>query len=300
MDAGAGIEKGFSSIKIGQIKFPTHGWAGLILILIFWPVNWFGTGNRTSWAFFPLWLGYSLTMDALALRQNGTSLFQRSWKKYVGLFLVSMPGWWLFELINQRIQNWYYVGVESLTPLQFFLLSSLNFSVVMPAVFSAAEWASGFGFIQRMKSWLVVRKDFKTTIRYFSAGWVMVGLMLIWPKYFFPLVWVSVYCILEPVNIWFGHRSIADFTETGNWKPVASLFVGVLITGFFWEMWNYFSYPKWIYTVPWVNFGHLFEMPILGYGGYLPFALELFAMYHLFMGFLGERKEAYVLAKLEH
>ena len=28
-------------------------------------------------------------------------------------------------------------------------------------------------------------------------------------------------------------------------------------------------------------------MPVLGYGGYLPFALELFALYHLFAGILG-------------
>jgi hypothetical protein len=66
------------------------------------------------------------------------------------------------------------------------------------------------------------------------------------------------------------------------------------MTGFFWEMWNYFSYPKWVYSVPFVNVVHIFEMPLLGYGGYLPFACELFAVYHLVMGLLGHRSSQYV------
>jgi hypothetical protein len=55
--------------------------------------------------------------------------------------------------------------------------------------------------------------------------------------------------------------------------------------GFFWEMWNFFSYPKWVYHIPFFDFLRVFEMPILGYGGYIPFALELFALYHLLNGF---------------
>jgi hypothetical protein len=53
-----------------------------------------------------------------------------------------------------------------------------------------------------------------------------------------------------------------------------------LVCGFFWEMWNFWSLPQWYYTVPHVGFGKVFAMPILGYGGYLPFALEIFAVYH--------------------
>jgi hypothetical protein len=36
-------------------------------------------------------------------------------------------------------------------------------------------------------------------------------------------------------------------------------------------------------------------MPLLGYGGYLPFALELFAMYHLILGLVGQKKTDYVI-----
>jgi hypothetical protein len=49
-----------------------------------------------------------------------------------------------------------------------------------------------------------------------------------------------------------------------------------------------------VYTVPFVNVAHLFEMPALGYGGYLPFALELFALYHLCIGLIGDKASRYV------
>ena len=35
---------------------------------------------------------------------------------------------------------------------------------------------------------------------------------------------------------------------------------------------------KWIYHTPGAQFLHVFEMPLLGYGGYVPFALELWAL----------------------
>ena len=42
--------------------------------------------------------------------------------------------------------------------------------------------------------------------------------------------------------------------------------------------------PKWVYHVPFFGWLKVFEMPILGYGGYLPFALEVFAAWSLLSG----------------
>lgn len=282
-------------MELTRIKaFPLHGWIGILLIGVFWPVNWYLPGLRTAWGFFPLWVGYSLTVDALAFNLRGTSLFTRSWRRYVGLFLLSVPAWWLFELINGRVQNWQYQGVEYFSPLGFFLISSINFSVVIPAVFSTAEWFAGMPFIRRMGKGLVIRPDRRTTRIFFAAGLVMLALLLAWPKYFFPFFWLALYFILEPLNAWMGNRNLGEYTARGDWRPVFALWCGVLLTGFFWELWNYFSFPKWVYTVPWVNFAHVFEMPLLGYGGYLPFALELYALYHLVMRLLGEKRPQYL------
>ncbi|MCZ0454684.1 hypothetical protein, partial [Escherichia coli] len=74
-----------------------------------------------------------------------------------------------------------------------------------------------------------------------------------------------------------------DSLTRGDWRPVAALMLGALICGFFWEMWNIYSSPKWLYSTPGVEFLYVFEMPLLGYLGYLPFALELYALVHLLM-----------------
>lgn len=290
MDAVQNAEK---DIEQGRV-FPWQGRIGLALVLIAWPLNWLLPGTRTSWLFFPLWLGYALTMDGLVYFRKGTSLLNRSWPRYVGLFVISAPAWWLFEAINLRSQNWFYLGVDGYSSLTYFLLASLNFSTVIPAVFGAAEFVSSFDFIRRMKPGLVIRDDRHTTLVFFAAGWGMLALLLAWPLYFFPFVWISVYFITEPINVWLGHHSLAEGTRTGDWRKPFSLFLGVLITGFFWEMWNFYAFPKWIYQVPGVGSFKLFEMPVLGYGGYLPFALELYAMYHLVMGLLGRRRNDYI------
>src|ERR671918_2108557 len=134
------------SIETEKIQFPLHGWLGLSLILIFWILNWALPGARTHWGFFPLWLGYCLTIDGLVYWRTGTSLLTRSPHKYVGLFLVSAPVWWIFELLNVRTQNWTYLGIEIFTPAQDVFWTTLSFTTVIPAVFGSAEFFASFDF----------------------------------------------------------------------------------------------------------------------------------------------------------
>ena len=197
-------------------------------------------------------------------------------------------------MFNWRLQNWYYVGGELFTHFQFWAWATLNFTTVIPAVFGTAELVASFEFMKHIDHGLVIRPNRSTTRSFFIAGWLMLALMLAWPRYFFPFVWISVFFIMEPVNVWLGNRSLARWTERGDWSPVIALWIGALITALFWEMWNYFAYPKWIYHIPWGYWLKIFEMPLLGYGGYLPFALELYAVYHLVMGWLGEKDTDYV------
>jgi hypothetical protein len=75
---------------------------------------------------------------------------------------------------------------------------------------------------------------------------------------------------------------------------VLVLFTAGLICGFFWELWNWGSLPKWLYDVPFANRPTLFEMPLLGYGGYLPFALEVYAAYHLLHWLIFRRRDTYL------
>ncbi len=293
------IDIKIKNIENEKSRIPLRGWLGLILITIFWILNWMLKGPRTHWSFFPLWLGYCLTIDALVFWRTGTSLLKRSLWKYVTLFLISAPVWWIFELLNLRTQNWDYIGAEIFTPLQYAFWTTLNFTTVIPAVFGSAELFASFDFVKRFKHGPRIGTDKRTTVAFFILGWLMLASLLIWPKIFFLFIWLSLYFILEPINIWLGNRSLADWTQKGDWRPVISLWLGVLLTAFFWEMWNYYSYPKWAYHVSWGGWPHLFEMPLLGYGGYLPFALELYALYHLISGLFGNKATNYVRVMTE-
>ena len=263
------------------IAFAPQGWLGLALIAVFWPLNWTLTGQRTSYLFFPLWLGYILVVDAVVLRRTGTSLWTRSRKDFVLLFFASAPAWWLFEVVNWRTQNWEYLGDESFSGLEYFVLCTVSFSTVMPAVFESAELVRSFRWMERFASGPRVAPTGRLCGGFLLAGLAMLSLTLLWPRFFYPFVWTSLALILESVNRWLGRTHFLERLQHGDWRPVLALATGALLCGFFWEMWNYHSYPKWVYHTPGAQFLHVFEMPLLGYGGYIPFALELFGLKNL-------------------
>ncbi len=257
-----------------------HFWLGLLLIAICWPLNWLGQLGpaRTAYLFFPLWLGYILLVDALVLGRSGTSLWTRSPRDFVLLFATSAPAWWIFEAINERTQNWNYVGSDMFSPLQYYLLCTLCFSTVMPAIFETAELVRTFRWVDSLAPGTPLKSIGRLQPGLFLSGSALLALTLLFPRYCYPFVWLSLVLLLEPVNYWLGRRYLLQFLERGDWRPLLSLALGALICGFFWEMWNYYAHPKWVYHTPGAQYLHIFEMPLLGYGGYIPFALELFAM----------------------
>ena len=262
-----------------------HGWLGLALIAVMWPLNW-GVGIdglRTQILFFPLWLGYALVVDALVLHRRGTSLITRSARGFALLYLASMPGWWLFELINLRTQNWSYSAGGQFSSVEYFLFATLSFSTVMAAVFSSAELVRSARWIERLRNGPGIGSPEAWARVMPFVGLAALALLLIWPNRFYPLVWGIAFFMIEPLNHRLGKPTLLEPLSRGDWRPFVALALGALLCGFFWEMWNFYSAPKWFYDTPGVNFWHVFEMPLLGYLGYLPFALELYALANLIL-----------------
>jgi len=259
-------------------QWPARGWLGLILVAVCWPLNWALPGERTSYLFFPLWLGYILVVDALVQTRTGSSIWTRSRRDFVLLFLISAPVWWLFELINLRTGNWEYSGRDLFRPLAFNLLSTVSFSTVIPAVFETAALVRSFNWMERFATGPRVPATRVMFTALLVIGLAMLALMLSLPTIFYPFAWTSLLLILEPINYWTGRPYFLRELREGDWRTVVSLALGALVCGFFWEMWNYYSFPNWTYHIPGLAFFHVFEMPLLGYGGYVPFALELYAL----------------------
>src|SRR2546429_469974 len=107
--------------------WPVRGWAGVMLVAVCWPLNWMLPGVRTSYLFFPLWLGYILGVVTLVWRGPGNWFWIRADKFFGLLFVNAAPGGWLFELINVRKGNWEFLGRESFSSLPFDLLSTISF-----------------------------------------------------------------------------------------------------------------------------------------------------------------------------
>jgi hypothetical protein len=258
-------------------RWPWYGWLGIAVVVVFWLVNWYAPGLRTHWAFFFLWLGYILTMDAIAVRIGRPPLVTDP-RQLIWMFVLSAPVWWIFEVLNERTQYWRYTPAGAFTGIEFFMWSTLNFSTVIPAVFTTANAMMGLRVFRRHL--IHIRTGTKASSRrnYFIIGCAMLLACLIWPRYGMALLWMSLFFILDPINFVLGRESLLRKTAGGDWRTVVVYCGAALICGFFWELWNLYSWPKWIYDIPYVDVIHIFEMPLAGYLGYLPFGLELYAM----------------------
>ena len=95
---------------------------------------------------------------------------------------------------------------------------------------------------------------------------------LILPNVFYPLVWIAPFLFIDGLVVTAGGRSIIADLSTGIWRRAAIIAAAGLLCGGLWEFWNFWAFPKWTYDIPLLDFIPIFEMPILGYGGYIPFA----------------------------
>jgi hypothetical protein len=267
--------------KPAKQSTPLRLWVGLLVVAIVWPLNWSLEGSRTHLLFFPLWAAYALVVDGWCARRTGTSAFARSRKGFALQFLLSAAAWWLFELINLRLGNWEYVGREEFSDLEYALLASASFSTVLPAVLGTAELMLSLPFLQRTASGPQVSRSNSSLLTYALLGALMLCAMLWRPNWFYLFCWTSLVFLLEPLAQSLRRRGLLDDLARGDWRVWWALWLGGLCCGFFWELWNLHSEPKWIYHIPGVGFWKVFELPLLGYLGYFGFAMELYLMANL-------------------
>ena len=267
-------------------RFPWWGWLGLALIGFWWPAAWMrpdALGAIAQHTFIPLWLGFILTVDALVCLRKGHSMITRSFAGFALLFPVSAVGWWFFEYLNRFVQNWHYSGVDHYSGLHYALASTPAFATVLPAIFEASELIGSFDGIQRryrtvcpLPAW-----SLRTQSIAVAAGVAGMLCISIVPALLFPLLWVAPLLVLLPLLHSGGERTPMSQAAEGDWRALIALALGTLLCGFFWELWNYYSMPKWHYAIPYLGRFRLFEMPIAGYWGYLPFGLECYCLYRL-------------------
>jgi len=263
--------------------FPWWGWLGIALLALSWWFAW----NRFTWfapfqafTFSPIWLGYIVLVNALALKRTGRCMLRDRPYYFLALFPLSAAFWWCFEYLNRFVQNWHYHGVGPLGAWDYFWQATLPFATVLPAVLGTREWLATFPRLSGGLASAWCARPFHSR----SIAWALlvvagVGLSVIgiWPNALFSLLWLSPLLLVTCLQIISGESSILDSPANGDWRELWLAALAGLACGFLWELWNSQSLAHWEYSVPFVHRFEVFEMPLLGYAGYLPFGLECIA-----------------------
>jgi hypothetical protein len=259
--------------------FPWWGWLGLMLCLISWILAW----SRFSWlagfqphTFSPLWFSFIIIINGLCYKKSGHCLMLDRPGYFLLLFPISAAFWWFFEYLNRFVQNWHYVG-PAFSSQEYFWYATLPFSTVLPAVLSTRQWLLSTKWIKHrfgdfIEFTIPCPRLLAVSLMLLStAGLAGIG---IWPNYLFPLLWVSPLLIIVCLQILMHEKHMLIPMAAGDWSFAVASVLAALFCGWFWEMWNYYSLAKWEYSIPFVHRFKIFEMPLLGYAGYLPFGLE--------------------------
>jgi hypothetical protein len=267
-----------------RFPFPWWGWLGLLLALAAWGVAW----TRFPWAgefqkhtFTPLWLGYVLVANALLVRRAGACPMLARPRAFLALFPASAAFWWLFEWLNRFAQNWRYVGGERFGAGEYFLYATLPFATVLPAVLSTRDLLASFPRLtEPFAAFLPLRPRHPRALALAAALASSAALFFlgVFPNALFPALWLGPLALLLAFAALSRRPHPLSPLAAGDWRGVVTAALAALLCGFFWEMWNAFSLLKWEYSVPFVHRFLLFEMPALGWAGYLPFGLECVAV----------------------
>jgi hypothetical protein len=241
-----------------------------------WVARWFAL-NVTPFC----WVGYLLLMEGLLTRlawrrgRRGSAIRQRPWLFAVA-WLTSVPVWCFFDWVNfYWLDAWRYYGLPPYWWQRYpgYLIS---FAAISPAMFLAAQLYQQLG-LRRL------RTRGQGLGRAWQVGAFVFGIVAVILPFFMQdprgvlLLWVSIVFLLDPINWWCGRPSILRDWSEGRWGRTVSLMLGGATCGFCWEFWNYWALTKWTYHLPFLGaleHYRYFEMPWVGFVGFLPFAIE--------------------------
>jgi hypothetical protein len=259
---------------------PAYGWLGLVTLI---GAEWlmFRGVEPVATYFTPIaWTAYILVADAAVLAVTGHSRLRDAPRKFEQVALLSIPLWLIFEAYNLRLENWTYAGLP-LNWLASWLGYGWSFATITPAIFVTADLVEAFGWFAPPRRPV---KFSPTTERGFVAlGAALLLVPLLLPKHagahLFALVWVGFVFLLDPINRRLRLPSLGADLEQGRRSRLYALLFSGWVCGWLWEFWNYWASAKWHYIFPMAQSWKIFEMPVPGYVGFIPFALECHVMY---------------------
>ena len=235
-----------------------------------------GSPFMKTWFYIFAWWSFILVIDSLNFRQSHFSPLSESVKDFITLAFISVFIWLVFELFNLRLRNWSYHGLPS-SAFERWLGYFLAFATVAPALKELSIFYKNQ--LGGKKLALFKLQTTSVLLNIFTlVGMASILMPLIWPELFFPLVWIGFVFLIEPINYRLKNDSLLKDWENMDWGRFWSWLMAGLSAGILWELFNYWAGSHWEYTLPYFYFGKVFQMPALGYFGFLPFSFEVFAI----------------------
>lgn len=261
-------------------------------IFMFWGIEPF-----PFW-FYPFaWWSYILIIDGIIYRLQGNSLILSRRQEFLVMLPWSVAFWLFFEMANLRMENWHYVNVTSHQWFRWFGYF-ISFATVLPGIFETTELLGCFGLYAKIKNRsFILPKSFLPIFSFGGACFLISPFLF--PRYCFPFIWLSFIFLLEPINYRYHSHSLIREWEEGKPRNFFLFLTAGIICGFLWEFWNFWARTKWVYGVPFFHKLKIFEMPLAGFLGFPPFAVECFVMYNFISLFRFKRnwdKESYLRA----
>ncbi len=277
--------------EIEKPKLPAWFYAGLLMWLGSLLVLCLKTSEPrwlVNWAVLPLFWGFAMMLDGwVYIRNHGISLISSSLREFLGIGMVSISGWLIFEYLNLFINiNWYYPHAGLLNHDEFLLYAVVGSSGLMPMAF---EWYLLLRtvpvFRNRYRKGPRIRGSIPLKNILLVVSFIGLLAAPFFPNLLFFILWLApmiiLTVVLEKLGLW------TPFTplKNGDWSALILFSLTYLIQGFLLESWNYasgthiggktFTYNPayWAYSIPFVDRFHIFEMPVLGYLGYVPFGV---------------------------
>ena len=268
-------------------SLPLYGWIGALVVALSQAAVFARLEPSDHWHTPIAWTGYILLADAFVWKRRGASWLRNNPAELFFLACASVPLWVVFEIYNKySLRNWYYIGLPENPALRAFGYI-WSFATIWPAIFETADLVSSI----RDRRAPMDRTETPAPRPLGAVGWLCVAagaVMLTAPfvlrsspiaTYLAAPVWLGFILVLDPLNARAGSESILGDWRKHRTSRLTNLLAAGLLCGFLWEFWNYWSGAKWFYNVPILPAVKIFEMPVLGFGGFPPFAVECFVMY---------------------
>jgi hypothetical protein len=264
-------------------RLPFYAWIGLAIMASSEAAMLAKVEPFWSWHTPIAWTGYIMFVDGLVWRRRGSSMLRDDRAEAFFIAIVGVPMWVIFELYNKyTLHNWYYIGLPEVLLVRY-AGYAWAFATISLGLIETAELVGSL----RDRRAPAYRRAVPHRVPLGLKGWatVILGVVLL----FIPIVrpstwlaapvWLGFIFLLDPLNAAVAAESIRGDLVHGRRGRLINLLASGLICGFLWEFWNFWARAKWIYNVPVPPHIRIFEMPVAGFAGFPPFAVECFVMY---------------------